>query len=380
MEHIDKSEDSTKEIIIMVTNQCNLSCRYCYESMKNTSSVNLLRIKEALKLELEQDKDNYTNFIITFHGGEPFLSFDKIKQLTEWAWETFVNFKIIFTATTNGTVLTKEIKDWLSKHKKRFIPILSLDGDKETHNLNRGNSYDKIDRDFFKSNWPKQWVKMTVSPNTLYKMYENVCILQDQGFYANPTLAREVDWNTERDIPILAKELKKLCEYYLSHPDVHPGQLLDIPLHKFSPYFANKNINSCGAGFNITAYDVDANKYPCQTFISDLSNRYDEEEYKSILEKLHTNNGLNISPKCEGCKLIVWCSPCYGINYSNRGDMGAFDELMCQFNKVILLSAASMYAQMLPQRSKYGCLDSKTEKEIYHMAAGIKYIFSFINI
>ena len=109
----------------------------------------------------------------------------------------FSDLNITFTTTTNGTILSDEIKEWLLNHKTEFIPILSLDGNKEIHDRNRGNSFDKIDKKFFSDNWPNQGIKMTVSPNTIDDMFNSFVYLYNIGFYPNPTLAREVDWNLD---------------------------------------------------------------------------------------------------------------------------------------------------------------------------------------
>ena len=90
------------------------------------------------------------------------------------------------------------------------------------------------------------------------------------------------------------------------------------------------------------------------------------------------NCNLNVSPKCEGCSIINWCSPCYGVNYSNRGDMGCFDSNMCVFNKVTLLCAAQMFSEMFSDYGKYPWLKIKSEKEIYHSIIGIKNIFKTV--
>ena len=289
MEFVDITADDTKEIILMATNACNLRCKYCYETNKNAPSMQLDKLKVRLKDEIKYKSKGFKRFVFNFHGGEPFLAFDKIKSLVEWVKLTFPDLNITFTTTTNGTVISNDIKEWLLIHKKEFIPILSLDGDKDVHDRNRGNSFDKIDKNFFSDNWPNQGIKMTVSPNTIGNMFDSFIYLYNIGFYPNPTLAREVDWNLEIHLPIYVKELKKLSRFYIDHPEVKPGQLLDLPLHKFSPQYISKHFNSCGAGFNTIAFDIYGNRYPCQTFISDLKKGYDKSEMDrifSILEKI----------------------------------------------------------------------------------------------
>ena len=380
MDYIDVSSDYTKELLIMATNACNLRCKYCYETNKNAPSMDVDRIEEQIEHELRKESGPYKKFVINFHGGEPLLVFDKIKQVVEWADEKLNDLDITYTTTTNGTVLNNEIRQWLVSNKKRFIPILSLDGPKDVHDRNRTGSFDKIDLCFFRTNWPLQGIKMTVSPNTVADLYDSFIYLHEIGFYPNPTLAKEVDWKPQEHLPIYAQQLKRLSEFYISHPEIPPGQLLNLPLHKFSEDFVSKGINSCGAGFDTIAFDIYGNRYPCQAFISDLSKQYNKAEMDYVFCALSQNCHLKISPKCTGCPIVNGCSSCYGMNYSNRNDMGAIDEVMCQFQKLTFLCAAQMFAEIIPKRQEYPWMKGKTDAELYHMIKGIRQLFETISL
>ena len=74
---------------------------------------------------------------IGFYGGEPLLEFDLLKRIVLLAeklagqWATSVGFSI----TTNGTLLTDEKIHFLAQHA--FSVLVSLDGDKKSHNRYR---------------------------------------------------------------------------------------------------------------------------------------------------------------------------------------------------------------------------------------------------
>ena len=378
MDYVDVSSDYTKEILIMATNACNLRCKYCYEVNKNAPSMIVERITEQIKKEICKPGEPYNHFVINFHGGEPFLVFEKIREVVKWVDENFPNQSISYTTTTNGTILTDEIREWLVENKKRFIPVLSLDGPKEIHDRNRTESFDKIDLDFFRTYWPLQGVKMTVCPNTVGDMFGSFEYLHDIGFYPNPTLAKEVEWDLSVHLPIYGRELKKLVAFYVDHPTIPPGQLLNLPLHKFSEDYEATGINSCGAGFDTISFDIYGNRYPCQAFISDLGKKYDVEEMNKVFCTLSQNCHLKISPKCGGCPILNACSSCYAMNYSHRGDMGAIDEVMCQLNKLTFLAAAQLFAEIIPNHEKYPWLKGKTDAELYHTIKGIQQLFKTI--
>ena len=58
-----------------------------------------------------------------FIGGEPLLEFELIRRLYDYSHEKCPSIEQIFHATTNGTLLTDEMKTWFTNHKR----ILWLD-------------------------------------------------------------------------------------------------------------------------------------------------------------------------------------------------------------------------------------------------------------
>ncbi len=74
---------------------------------------------------------------VDFFGGEPLLCFDTVKQTVLYANEKAKRHdkEFRFTITTNCTLLTRDIIDFLNEW--RISVILSLDGRPETHNKMR---------------------------------------------------------------------------------------------------------------------------------------------------------------------------------------------------------------------------------------------------
>lgn len=70
---------------------------------------------------------------IAFFGGEPFLKFDIIKQVIDYCDR--MEYDITYMCTTNGTIMTEEIINYIVNHD--FTITFSLDGYKEQHDRNR---------------------------------------------------------------------------------------------------------------------------------------------------------------------------------------------------------------------------------------------------
>lgn len=367
-----KDSRNARNIFLIVTNKCNLRCVYCYEQGKGTVSADIPTMKRLLEAELANKE--YSSFDVIFHGGEPFAEFGIVKEISEWIWQTYSNVDIRCLTTTNGTLLDDEIKQWLSDNAHRFVPILSLDGGRETHNRNRCNSFDRIDFDFFKKNWPRQRVKMTVNPDGLPKMFDDMMEIRKIGFRVNPSLAMEVKWDMTTAPDILAGELEKLVQYYIDNPQLDPCPIIDLsPALLANPENTPHN-KACGAGTNIVAYDMYGHRYPCHSFITDFTKPYDAEVIDGLFKDLQRKDGIELSPRCAGCMVFRHCEPCYGMGFSRRGGMENFDPAVCVFTKIRVKASASMYAQMLISDKDYCLLRNLTSETINDIIIGINNI------
>ena len=350
-----------RDIVIIVTHKCNLRCKYCYykKSPKDNyvESPNMAYIKEKL---IEEFEDCEKPVRITFHGGEPFINWPFMKNLAEWVWS--VRQDVEFVVTTNGTMLDDDIKRWLKIHKLKFTVVLSIDGPKEVHDLERMNSFDCIDRMFFKEIYPTVGVKMTVTPRTLPYMYSSFCYLSEEGFYVNPSLAREETWDLQKDINLYETELNKIANWYLTHPEIPPAELLGINFSAQVNQFSNKVPCACGAGRGIIAYDIDGQAYPCHSFV-DFRKRISKEQLLRLFELLRTNDASVLDSPCVKCRFAPWCSPCYGLSFVNRGSMGCLDSKMCRFSEITIPIAAKLQGKMLVSGRRYLFMQRFSERE-----------------
>lgn len=123
--------------VIHVTKQCNCRCIYCYEQDK-TSTYTWKEIKNLIDEIVKYNKI----FGIEFLGGEPTLAFDLIKQSVEYL-QSISDVRVSdYVITTNGTILTDEIVEFLINHPNVKWAV-SLDGTKYMNQLRIFNTPDE---------------------------------------------------------------------------------------------------------------------------------------------------------------------------------------------------------------------------------------------
>ena len=227
-----------KYLTITLTESCNLSCTYCYENHKSLRCMNIDTLEKIIKNEMCSN-DGFSEVEIGLFGGEPFIKFDLIKEIYEYIKILNSSKKYIFFASTNGTLVHGEIKEWLKSHPY-FVCGLSYDGTPEMTNVNRSNSANKIDLSFFKEQYPNQPVKMTISKETLPHLSEGVIFLQRKGFDVSCNLAYGIDWSDNINKEKLENELMKLVEFYLNNPELKPCSMLDMSISNIANTYSRK--------------------------------------------------------------------------------------------------------------------------------------------
>ena len=288
---------------------------------------------------------------IDFHGGEPFLAFDLIRDVCQWIWSQEWPVPYICFATTNGTLIQGRIKDWMEQNSDRFWLGLSLDGSREMQNLNRTGSYDQIDVQFFLSQWPSQPVKMTVSDKTLPLLTEGVQFLHKSGFQLTWNLAYGIDWSESHYAVEFARQLKLLIDFYLEHPQFEVSGPLAMGIEALGCDTLEPQ-KWCGVGTHMMAVDIDGEEYPCHMFLPITS--------ASALNNVDWLCNENFKDsRCDACSILPMCATCYGQNLIERGNIASRDRSLCNMFKIQALACSYLKAKLLTkQTTAPGSLES----------------------
>lgn len=128
-------------MILQVTRDCNFNCIYCQYA--KSSLVERTHSHEQMPLSIAQKAVDFlynhsknANVInIGFYGGEPLLNFDLIKKTVEYSNKRFETKKTKYNVTTNGSLLTDDIINFLIDYD--FSLLISLDGPEDVQNRHR---------------------------------------------------------------------------------------------------------------------------------------------------------------------------------------------------------------------------------------------------
>lgn len=308
--------------MLIVTHACNLNCSYCYEKYKCSASMPFELAKSLVLKEsaLVRESSDCTEMEIQFMGGEPFMNFPLIRDVVDWLSTVDLGVPYHCFAMTNGTLMDGPVREWLESHRDKIVVGLSYDGTAAMQRANRGASADPA---WHIRVWPKQGLHVTVSRKTLSTLADGVVSICRMGGRCRCALAQGEVWR-DLDVQVYGRELKKLADFYLQHPDVMPDDgLLTRPL----VHIGEKNLGkrACGSGGAMVTYDVDGTAYPCHMFtplvLGKSALRLDEaHEYctKTVDDA-----------KCGDCPYQNWCPTCYGCNLAFRGDVSQRDHSLC---------------------------------------------------
>ena len=372
-----RNKAKRRSVQITITENCNLNCVYCYEKQKDLRVMPLEMVKQIMTgafAEVEKS-DKWDEIEFDFHGGEVALVFGTLKAACEWLWSEKRPKPYICFATTNGTLIHGEIKRWFCQNKNRFHLGMSLDGTPEMQNVNRSDSYDKIDFEFFRRSWPKQGVKMTISPQTLPTLADGIKHIIGLRFELSSNLAYGVTWD-ESLIPVYKNQLFELAKFYLDNPELALPNLLSMSmritgLYNLKPERREERHKWCGSGDAMVCYGVDGCKYPCQVF---MPSTHDGEQ-ENLFEKFDFADCTNFEDEeCAECVIKDACPACYGHNYIATGSLFKRPKDMCKFRMVEALAASYVQGKMLLDYKKYKFTRDLSDYERKVTAQGVKLV------
>ena len=365
--------DNTFYPVLGVTHNCNLNCVYCYQKHDKEHRMTLETAKKCIDWIFNNIPPDCENIEISFIGGEPLLEFSLLRQVVEYTLSKDVEQKIIFYATTNGTILTTEMKNWFVKNKDIFVLGLSLDGTPEVHNHNRDDSFEKIDFDFFHTTWPFQGVKMTLTEYSLYHLADSIKYIHSLGIKeinGVNLFEGEFDWNDEKYVRILIPQLNDLVDFYTVNDKLPLNSMLNRKI-QYCEAKEKEMKKWCGIGTGTVFFDTDGTRRPCQ-FATSMS--FNESDLEKFCNHDFEKEENFVDNECfNNCYIYPVCTHCASANYLTKKSFKEWDKSKCRLHKLMTLYSAEVQARRIvknPNRyddeTKYNLIKAiKKIKKLY---------------
>ena len=122
--------------IVVMNLDCNLACKYCYENaMKGRHYMSSGTADSLIDYIKKDTLSGGKEIHISFYGGEPLLSYDLIRCISEKLNKAAEKkgLEYSFSLVTNGTLLTGDKAEALASLGLKDVKI-TIDGPKESHN------------------------------------------------------------------------------------------------------------------------------------------------------------------------------------------------------------------------------------------------------
>ena len=184
---------------IILTDKCNLHCKHC--------SVNNLTAKVHPYAQIKDEMRHLFDMgirILFFCGGETFLWKDGDHTLRDLVIEAKEMGFLIVNVVTNGT--------FPIDLPEADLILLSLDGDRERHNIIRGDTYDTIMKNIDKST--KNNICLYMAINQINKdCVKDVCrVARDTKNIKAVSFNFHTPYPDTKELALSKEEKKKCCD------------------------------------------------------------------------------------------------------------------------------------------------------------------------
>lgn len=336
------------EYVFYLTNSCNLKCKYCYEKNKINAKIDFNIIKELLT-KISNSKNDITN--IGFFGGEPLLQKQLIYDTVNLGKELYRSTKhnFLYSVTTNGTLIDDEFIQFCKKNNI-FVGI-SIDGNEDTHNLNRISKDNKNTFDIVLENAKKCinaklncMALPVICKNNVENMASNVKFLIDLGFKKITCNFNYYDEWDDDSLDILRLQYEEVSNIYYNEFK-KKNYIRVYPLDTKMQLHIHERKCSDGCNKNRLAVNVDGKFYPCIQFVGD--NRFEIGDYKNGIDykkrKELMNKRLTSKVICDECVLKDRCIyKCGCARIMTTNDIVEVSPLICETEQIYIQEADNL--------------------------------------
>lgn len=320
-----------KSMTLVLTEQCNLRCKYCgympkyindnYKLKEMSREVAFKAIDILMKNSHESELCH-----LGFYGGEPLLRLDLIKECIAYIRNKYPFRKPTYNITTNAVLLDDTVADFLIENDIKII--ISFDGPEKDQNkyrvdYNGNSSYEKVyqnlqalyhkDPRFFRESVTYNVVMFNGASNELFESIDNL-------------------WKSDINMIDLFE-----TEYFINARDkndkVNKDERIDVKAYDFAyknmlrsmkKYYNSFDVPACGNNIFPGGFCIPGVRKDFVTTDGKIIVCEKVDESKEIFEIGDVYNGIDIDKierlidetlkrleKCKHCWAAKFCKICF---------------------------------------------------------------------
>jgi uncharacterized protein len=340
---------------LFLTHRCNLKCDYCYVS--KSSDCMPLNVARRIIEFTYQNTPPTDDIDIGFFGGEPLLEFPVLRTVTQMvrSHPSFDPCRVNLSLTTNGTLLTPEIIEFLAEND--VLTTISCDGPPAVHDQFRRmpcgeGSSPLVERGIRTAMQTLRHVPVNAvyGPQTLAQLPATIDYFSSLGvreIYLNPDFSArwtpaEVDSIPDVYGEVAARYMRFYRErrpHYISLIDSKITVLLRGGYH---------DTERCHMGEREFAFTASGRVLPCERFASEDPERHSIGTANGLIRidplRNHFAPGPPINTPCLSCTLQPYCENwCGCANYFMSGHYNRVGPFLCASERASIQLAFDIF-------------------------------------
>jgi len=367
-------------LVLNVTNQCNLSCAYCYEYGEDripgaaTDGPRFMSedtARAAVDFMLKESGQSPVAHL-TFFGGETLLNLPVLKSAIAYAREraAALGKSVDFSMTTNATLLKSDVIEYLAENDVGVT--ISIDGPKDVQDGFRvfkggAGSYDvvlpKIKQLLARHKRHLIGARVTLTTRSLDVKRIFRHLTEEIGFaevgFAPATTAAKRDYAIEGEgYEAVLEQFRALAREFLEYAldGRHHGfsnvkdTLEEIHKGMSKPY-------PCGAGLGLLGVSTDGDVALCHRFagsnahkLGSVAGGIDREAQARFLEESHIAEKTD----CSRCWARPVCAGgCYHEAWTRYGDARRPNLHYCEWIRGWIHTCLEIYAELAVRKPEF---------------------------
>jgi len=362
----DESRFAHFNLVLMVTQACNLACTYCYRGKAGNARLPAAYARAAVDRALRSLRPAGT-LCLGFFGGEPLLEAGLVREILGYARAQAerVGVRLQAAITTNGTQTHAEA--WEVMLDPDLALAVSHDGLPRAHDrfrrtpAGRGTSARALAsiKNLLAAGRDIHAV-MVVRPETLQYLPLGIQFLTKVGVrHLEPTIDLWAGWQ-DKDLAALRPAIARAADLWqeglpersIGWFDEKAARLAGVPIH---------GCTRCGFGHGEVTVSCAGHLYPCERLVADDAPGNPHRLPGGVLEGedfLHLPRPSASRPAaCARCAIAELCTTtCRCANLVRTGDPQQPDRLLCELNKACAQEAARVL-------NRIGLVRPRTQEE-----------------